>query len=78
MIPRKGCAMRSVTLVGVGIALWCAVVAGAQQVGQPASPKVEGPVLYVRGNIYTMEASRPRAEAMVVDGGKVVAIGSDW
>jgi predicted amidohydrolase YtcJ len=45
-----------------------------------ASTVTAQPVVYVRGNIYTMEAApggRPRAEAMVVDEGKVVGIGSE-
>jgi len=37
----------------------------------------QGPVVYVGGNIYTMDALRPRAEAMAVEGGRIVAVGPD-
>lgn len=33
--------------------------------------------LYLRGNIYTGEAARPRAEAMVVENGRFIAAGSE-
>jgi predicted amidohydrolase YtcJ len=33
--------------------------------------------LYTHGNIYTGDAARPRAEAMLVDGSRLVAVGSE-
>ena len=55
--------LRMIALVGVVLAACAASLAE--------------PVLYVRGNIHTMDSAQPRAEAMLVDGGRIVAIGGE-
>ena len=33
--------------------------------------------IYINGNVYTMDAGRPRAEALAVAGGRLIAVGSN-
>ncbi len=49
-----------------------AAAAAAAAIGQDAAEAI-----YVGGNIYTMDASRPRAAALAIRDGRIVAVGSD-
>jgi len=55
------------------VACLCAGFAGAGLHAQ-SSPAVD--TVYTNANIYTLDAARPRAEALAVTGGRIVAVGS--
>lgn len=58
----------------VGLALAFALTAQAA----PRPPQDAPPdAIWLNGNIYTMDAARPRAEALAVAGGRIVAVGSN-
>lgn len=52
------------------------VVLGAR--GKPASPAPDAAdLVFKNGRIYTVDAALPWASSLVVDGGKITAVGSD-
>jgi len=61
-------------LVGVVVALVGAVPAAARADPPPATP---AEVVLLGGHIYTMDASRSWAEALAVQGGRIVAVGTN-
>ncbi len=52
-----------------------AVLVVASEMMEPAQPVADA--IYVNGNVYTMAAGRPRAEALAVAGGRLIAVGSN-
>ena len=60
--------------VGMAMAAW-GLVCVVGLLG--ANARAADPTLYTHGNIYTMDAARPRAEAMAVLDGRIVSVGSE-
>ena len=46
------------------------------QVGQPIIPQ-DQPIIFFNGVILTMESENPQAQAIAVEGGKIIAVGED-
>lgn len=46
------------------------------QAGQPVTPQ-DQPIIFFNGAILTMESENPQAQAIAVEGGKIVAVGED-
>ena len=59
------------------LTLILAVAASAAARGGPPPRTPPADVIYLNGNIHTMDPSRPRAEALAVAGGRIVAVGSN-
>ena len=46
------------------------------QVGQPIVPQ-DQPIIFFNAVILTMESENPQAQAIAVEGGKIIAVGED-
>lgn len=58
-------------LTAAAAVVWWACVCGAT--AQDRGPET----IWIGGNIYTMDPVRPRAEALAVEGGRIVAVGEE-
>ena len=62
-------------LAAVGVVL--ATVTLFTTTGCVATTRPTAEVVYVNGNIYTMDATRARAEALAIAGGRILAVGAN-
>jgi predicted amidohydrolase YtcJ len=64
--------LRALALLALG--LFAAI--GNSRAQSPARPDRAADAIYINANVYTMDASRPRAEAIAVEGNRVLDAGS--
>ena len=60
---------------GLGCQLSAAMACGLFAAGAPSAPPLDA--VYFNGNIYTVDAARPRAAALGIRGDRLIVVGSN-
>ncbi len=69
--------MRYSALAGWSIGLWLAACAAQPEAPKPKPRPLPAQTVLRGGSVVTLDAAKPRAQALALKGGKIIAVGSD-